>query len=157
MIPRKNYNGLVNFGEDVGGEKIEWQNLHYGDIVKVNLDPVKGHEEENYRPVVIINKDEYPLPGEINIILPITTHGNNPGNGFINQRCCSCGTNAQRHIKRLCRYADAIYLFIRLIPSYTGGIFCPDSSQRSTVMGLQLITNKEAEPQGDGSRYQTIT
>ena len=52
-------------------------NFHYGDIVKVNLNPVKGHEEGNYRPVVIINRDEYPLPGGINIILPITTHGNN--------------------------------------------------------------------------------
>ena len=51
--------------------------FHYGDIVKVNLNPVKGHEEGNYRPVVIINRDEYPLPGGINIILPITTHGNN--------------------------------------------------------------------------------
>ena len=36
--------------------------FHYGDIVKVSLNPVKGHEEGNYRPVVIINRDEYPLP-----------------------------------------------------------------------------------------------
>ncbi len=42
-----------------------------GDIVSVNLDPTKGHEQGNYRPVLIINS--VPLPGGINIILPITS------------------------------------------------------------------------------------
>lgn len=45
-----------------------------GDIVKVNLNPAKGHEQGNYRPALVINRDDIFLPGGINIILPITTH-----------------------------------------------------------------------------------
>ncbi|SDZ96346.1 mRNA interferase MazF [Oribacterium sp. KHPX15] len=42
-----------------------------GDIVKVDLNPIKGHEQGNYRPVIVMNS--VPLPGDLNIILPITT------------------------------------------------------------------------------------
>ncbi len=42
-----------------------------GDIVKVNLNPTKGHEQGNYRPVLVMNS--VPLPGGLNIVLPITT------------------------------------------------------------------------------------
>ena len=44
-----------------------------GDIVLVDLNPVKGHEQGNERPVLVVNS--YPLPGGINIIAPITTKG----------------------------------------------------------------------------------
>ena len=42
-----------------------------GDIVKVDLNPIKGHEQGNYRPVLVMNT--VPLPGELNIILSITS------------------------------------------------------------------------------------
>lgn len=42
-----------------------------GDIVKVKLNPVSGHEQGNYRPVLVMN--DVMLPGDINIVLPITT------------------------------------------------------------------------------------
>lgn len=42
-----------------------------GDIVKVNLNPAKGHEQGSYRPVLVMNS--VPLPGGLNIILPITS------------------------------------------------------------------------------------
>ena len=42
-----------------------------GDIVKVNLNPSKGHEQGNYRPVLVMNS--VPLPGNISTVLPITT------------------------------------------------------------------------------------
>lgn len=42
-----------------------------GDIVKVNLNPAKGHEQGNYRPVLVMNS--VPLPGGLNIVLPITS------------------------------------------------------------------------------------
>lgn len=42
-----------------------------GDIVLVDLNPVKGHEQGNKRPVLVINN--FPLPGGINTILSITT------------------------------------------------------------------------------------
>ena len=42
-----------------------------GDIVKVNLNPTKGHEQGEYRPCLVMNS--VPLPGGLNIVLPITT------------------------------------------------------------------------------------
>ncbi len=42
-----------------------------GDIVKVNLNPIKGHEQGNYRPALVMNS--VPLPGGLSIILPITS------------------------------------------------------------------------------------
>ena len=45
--------------------------FHRGDIVKVDLNPVSGHEQGNLRPVLVMN--ELPLPGGVSIILPITT------------------------------------------------------------------------------------
>ena len=42
-----------------------------GDIVKVDLNPIKGHEQGNYRPVLVMNS--VPLPGGLNIVLPITS------------------------------------------------------------------------------------
>ncbi len=42
-----------------------------GDIVMVNLNPVKGHEQGNYRPVLVLN--DLLLPSGINIIVPITS------------------------------------------------------------------------------------
>ncbi len=49
--------------------------FHKGDIVKVNLNPTKGHEQGNYRPVLVMNS--VPLPGDVNIVLPITSHKKN--------------------------------------------------------------------------------
>ena len=42
-----------------------------GDIVKVNLDPICGHEQGNFRPVLVLNT--LPMPGNINLVVPITT------------------------------------------------------------------------------------
>ncbi len=42
-----------------------------GDIVKVNLSPIRGHEQGNYRPVLVLNT--LPMPGNINLIVPITS------------------------------------------------------------------------------------
>lgn len=43
-----------------------------GDIVKADLNPTKGHEQGNFRPLLVMNSVS--LPGGINIVLPITTH-----------------------------------------------------------------------------------
>ncbi len=42
-----------------------------GDIVKASLNPVRGHEQGEYRPMLVMNS--VPLPGDVNIILPITS------------------------------------------------------------------------------------
>ena len=43
-----------------------------GDIVRANLNPTKGHEQGNFRPLIVLNS--VPLPGDINIVMPITSH-----------------------------------------------------------------------------------
>lgn len=45
--------------------------FHKGDIVLVDLNPVKGHEQGNKRPVLVINN--YTMFGNVNIILPISS------------------------------------------------------------------------------------
>lgn len=45
--------------------------FQYGDIVKVNLNPTKGHEQANYRPVLVMNS--VPMPGNLSVICPITS------------------------------------------------------------------------------------
>ena len=43
-----------------------------GDIVKADLNPTKGHEQGNYRPLLVMNS--VPLPGGVSIVLPITSN-----------------------------------------------------------------------------------
>lgn len=42
-----------------------------GDIVMVDFNPVKGHEQGNYRPALILN--DCLLPSDIKIVVPITS------------------------------------------------------------------------------------
>ena len=53
--------------------KNESRNVKFrrGNIVRVDMNPVSGHEQGNIRPVLVMN--DVPLPGGINIVLPITT------------------------------------------------------------------------------------
>ena len=48
-----------------------------GDICKVDFDPVSGHEQEKYRPVLVVSREDVPLPGGLQIVIPITSqrHG----------------------------------------------------------------------------------
>ena len=46
-------------------------NFHRGDIVKVNFNPTSGHEQGLFRPALVMN--DIPTPGDLNIVLPITT------------------------------------------------------------------------------------
>mgnify|MGYP002627305954 CR=1 FL=1 len=44
---------------------------HKGDIVMVDFNPIKGHEQGNYRPVLVLN--DLLLPSGMNIVVPITS------------------------------------------------------------------------------------
>ena len=44
---------------------------HKGDIVMVDFNPVKGHEQGNYRPALVLN--DILLPSGINLVVPITS------------------------------------------------------------------------------------
>ncbi len=56
------------------GEKIA-----QGDIVKLNLNPTKGHEQAGYRPVLVINNASHSRASNMTIVCPITnTDRKNP-------------------------------------------------------------------------------
>jgi mRNA interferase MazF len=43
-----------------------------GDIIKIDLDPTKGHEQAGYRPVVVVNNAEHSQDSGLTLICPIT-------------------------------------------------------------------------------------
>jgi len=50
-----------------------------GDIIKLNLDPTKGHEQAGYRPVLVVNNASFSRASNMIVICPITsTDRNNP-------------------------------------------------------------------------------
>jgi mRNA interferase MazF len=50
-----------------------------GDIIKLDLDPTKGHEQAGYRPVLVVNNAVHSRASNMTIICPITnTDRKNP-------------------------------------------------------------------------------
>ena len=50
-----------------------------GDIIKINLNPIRGHEQAGYRPVIVINNAAHSRASNMTIVCPITnTDRNNP-------------------------------------------------------------------------------
>jgi mRNA interferase MazF len=47
-------------------------NVKQGDIIKLNLDPTKGHEQAGYRPVLVINNASHSRASNMIIVCPIT-------------------------------------------------------------------------------------
>jgi len=61
--------------------------VNQGDIISVNLNPVKGHEQAGYRPVLVVSNASHTRVSKVTIICPITnTDRGNPAhvrlNGF---------------------------------------------------------------------------
>jgi mRNA interferase MazF len=53
--------------------------LKQGDIIKLDLDPTKGHEQAGYRPVLVINNVSFTQASNMAIVCPITnTDRKNP-------------------------------------------------------------------------------
>ena len=50
--------------------------LKQGDIIKVNFNPQKGHEQAGYRPAVIISNDFFNAKTNLAIVCPITNTDN---------------------------------------------------------------------------------
>ena len=46
-----------------------------GDIYLVSLDPTQGHEQQGYRPVLVVSPSEFNQATKLPVILPITTSG----------------------------------------------------------------------------------
>lgn len=43
-----------------------------GDILKVNMSPAKGHEQEGYRPVIVVSEENVHKETDLIWVLPIT-------------------------------------------------------------------------------------
>jgi mRNA interferase MazF len=43
-----------------------------GDILKLGLDPIKGHEQAGYRPVLVVNNASFSRASTMAIVCPIT-------------------------------------------------------------------------------------
>ena len=55
------------------------EKVKQGDIIKLNLDPTKGHEQAGYRPVLVVNNASHSRASNMVIVCPITnTDRNNP-------------------------------------------------------------------------------
>ncbi|NCX93234.1 MAG: type II toxin-antitoxin system PemK/MazF family toxin [Gammaproteobacteria bacterium] len=46
-----------------------------GDIYLVSLDPIEGHEQNGYRPVLVISASEFNRASGLPVVLPITSGG----------------------------------------------------------------------------------
>lgn len=49
--------------------------MNRGDIYRVSLDPTEGHEQQGYRPVLIVSPDAFNQATQLPVILPITNGG----------------------------------------------------------------------------------
>jgi len=50
-----------------------------GDILKIDLNPTKGHEQAGYRPVIVVSNTVHSRASNTTIVCPITnTNRNNP-------------------------------------------------------------------------------
>lgn len=49
--------------------------LEQGTIINVNLNPVQGHEQFGYRPVVVVSNEEIQLLTGMTMVMPITSSG----------------------------------------------------------------------------------
>ena len=55
------------------------QKIKQGDIIKLNLNPSKGHEQAGYRPVLVVNNASHSRASNMTIVCPIThTNRKNP-------------------------------------------------------------------------------
>lgn len=49
--------------------------MNRGDIYHVSLDPTAGHEQQGYRPVLVISPTDFNRATQLPVILPITNGG----------------------------------------------------------------------------------
>lgn len=73
-----------------------------GDIIKVNLNPQKGHEQAGYRPAVVISNDFFNQKTNLAVICPITNTNNSfPLHIPLDGRTQTTGVILCEHIRTL--------------------------------------------------------
>ena len=73
-----------------------------GQIIKVNLNPTKGHEQAGYRPAVVISNNSYNKITRLIIVCPITNTNNHfPLHVPLDDRTQTTGVVLCEHLRTL--------------------------------------------------------
>lgn len=90
--------------------------VNQGDIIKVNFNPQKGHEQAGYRPAVVISNDIFNQKTNLAIVCPITNTNNNfPLHVPLNAKLQTTGIVLCEHIRTLDLLARN-YIFVEKMP-----------------------------------------
>lgn len=90
--------------------------VNRGDIIKINFNPQKGHEQAGYRPAVIISNNFFNLKTNLTIVCPITNTTNKfPLHIPLDSRTKTTGVILCEHIKSLDLNSKP-YTFIEQLP-----------------------------------------
>ncbi|PXX75946.1 type II toxin-antitoxin system PemK/MazF family toxin [Dielma fastidiosa] len=74
--------------------------MNPGDIVMMNFDPTRGHEQAGYRPAVIVSNQDYGRLMQLAIVCPITnTHNNFPVHIPLDERTKTTGCVLCEHVR----------------------------------------------------------
>lgn len=87
-----------------------------GDIIKINFNPQKGHEQAGYRPAVVVSNDCFNEKTGLTLLCPITNTNNKfPLHISLDERTKTTGYILCEHIKSLDLEARD-YRFIEKLP-----------------------------------------
>lgn len=87
-----------------------------GDIIKINLNPTKGHEQAGYRPALVISNDFFNVKTNLVIACPITNTNNRfPLHIELDKRTQTTGVILCEHIKSL-DLASRGYKLVEKVP-----------------------------------------
>jgi len=80
-----------------------------GDIIKVDMSPAKGHEQQGYRPAIVVSEEHVHKETDLIWVLPITnTNKGFPTHVPVNGRTKKAGTSEQTTGYVLCEKIKAI-------------------------------------------------
>ena len=87
-----------------------------GDIIKINFNPQKGHEQAGFRPAVVISNDFFNNKTGLAILCPITNTDNSfPLHVRLDERTVTTGVVLCEHIRALDINARQ-YVFVGSLP-----------------------------------------
>lgn len=73
-----------------------------GDIIKINLNPTKGHEQSGYRPALILSNDDFMYYTRLAIVCPISNANNHfPLHIALDERTKTTGNILCEHLRTL--------------------------------------------------------
>ena len=77
--------------------------VRQGDIIKINLNPTKGHEEAGYRPVLVISRNFFHrVTGNLALVCPISnTKSTFPLHIPLEENCQTTGSVLCQHMRTL--------------------------------------------------------